>query len=520
MRTFIVKPGDRLGPFGLGDYIGEVLEYLRSHEDFSCVEIFSGSKRDYAGSRDHVEHLDYFFTNDEVFDLLDHGIRLYFEYTSQRLRIIEIYDFTRCKIRCVGETFGGSRNLPSYSKLYAAYGATLPTSIVIPGKEEDLCFPSLFYPGLLGIFPEIGRGKESPHDTDGQVKDTELLSALALRMYVCPCGSDSAKHSLELDAPGETLLEVRAVPAQGILCHFRRSPGKSLRHQTSPVKPGEGFEYETKIRLHESTQDVIAALGNPEEVFRRKDHKGYIMNYFAFGIDIVCTRQHQVSKILLHANDARSRNFGVYIKCHFKVCSSFDDSYQSREINETSTIMHHSKSDDGFSSGTEESQIVVSDFDISVDETERLSAKLSHKSTESTQASSVAGDCPKQESSLVNEFPFQNLDGCSPNDTEFFSMINGEKEDENRICITRLKKMISVNDSTLAIKAAFGYLPQPALHPAEASMPVDGNMRQNALSQLIGYPGVVFEILNDEQSHIEDSRISSVTIFDPNSYNF
>ena len=593
MLTFRVAPGQRLGPFVLGSSIQDVISLLKTNDDFACVQVGRFTPEFLEKREEGV------LRRDVEFDLLDHGIRLIFDVSLQTLRLIEVYDFTRCRIDCSGEAFGGALHLPTYSSLYAVYGATFSSFVRARGKDAK--FPCLFYPGLLIVFPSTEGMRQSARSKSlrepGRADDPELLASTAVRLYICGQGSETPSESLASQVSKSYSRRIMALPGHGI--YFRK---ETQRRSSSVVM----LPSDVQICIRDAVQEVVAQLGEADEIFLLRNSseyeqagaitKGYVLNYFDLGMDIVFSERHSVSKIILHANDLQHRDFGVYKKCNFDVVLPLTDCEDGATAS-FPTLFHQilrsfkemwisNLSQDGRDHFTEldsenrkfeTTEKYVHALDVANGEQEAMNdtqgsdlvgaeaEKASFGSKHSCFSEERAGEqeenvCCKNsknnsneddhhtmmanqvdvppdsdlghhegrsvDASLASAWEARSSDsfgGESVRETIEHSPsrhgVCGDSESINAKDFPAYREL-RVDDPVAVIHDVFGYLPEPALHPAEAAIAC-GTPRiratRNATAYLLGYPGIVFEIVKDSHMTLEEASIASVTVFDAES---
>lgn len=126
--------------------------------------------------------------NDLLLHLVEQGICLVFDAVCQRLRIIEIYDLTKCMFKYNGNVFRSPEIVPTRSHVDACFGATRPPQYDVAQSSFVLSFPGIcFYlpaltstsagsthsgnaTGVIGISGD----EDNSNDTDDDARDVEL----------------------------------------------------------------------------------------------------------------------------------------------------------------------------------------------------------------------------------------------------------------------------------------------------------------------------------------------------------
>ncbi|XP_071957563.1 phagosome assembly factor 1-like [Antedon mediterranea] len=273
---------------------------------------------------------------DLVLNLPQDGIKLRFDSRVQRLKIIEVCDLSKVKLKYCGNHFSSSSVQPTIEKVYATFGATHP-GIYDPTN-------SLFtinFRGLSFHFPV-------PQQIKFETSAIHGLSSLPIpkngSIHVSKIFIFSGSTWNEARPPplppcsfyGNTFCEnVTAVVENGL------TVGLELQLLVEASGFGKGMDSRKNdvnrvVRFGESCQDVMTALGCPSKIFYKSEDKmrihsrrfqrdqrrssDYFFNYFTLGLDILFDAiTHRAKKFILHSNYPGHYHFNIYCRCDFKI---------------------------------------------------------------------------------------------------------------------------------------------------------------------------------------------------------
>ncbi|KAL3858968.1 hypothetical protein ACJMK2_009213 [Sinanodonta woodiana] len=272
---------------------------------------------------------------DLVLNLSQDGIRLIFDSVSQRLKIIEVNNMRKVKLKYCGVHFNTPQVQPTIEQIDQSFGATHPG---VYNSDKQLFV--LNFRGLSFDFPI--ESKFEPRYAYG-------LGSLQFPNGASPVVSRMCIYT------GSSLLETRAPPLP-ITCFHGNCYVDCLevlreKNVTKGLKciiftegngPGKMLEPKKKtieriVRFGDSPNDVISALGCPGKVFYKAEDKmkihspdanklakskfsDYFYNYFTMGMDILFDGStHEVKKFILYSNYPGHYNFNMYYRCDFKI---------------------------------------------------------------------------------------------------------------------------------------------------------------------------------------------------------
>ncbi|XP_039618930.1 UPF0183 protein C16orf70 homolog isoform X2 [Polypterus senegalus] len=265
--------------------------------------------------------------HDLILNLTQDGIKLMFDACNQRLKVIEVYDLSKVKLKYCGVHFNSQAIAPTIEQIDQSFGATHPGVYNAAEHLFHLNFRGLSFSFQLDTWNEAPK-YEIPHGA----------TVKRMHIYTGNCLQDTKAPTMPLACfLGNVYAECVDVLRDGA------GPlGLKLRLLTAGCGPG--VMVDAKVRVLErciyfgdSCQDVLSALGSPHKVFYKSEDKmkihspsphkqvpskcnDYFFNYFTLGVDILFDAiTHLVKKFVLHTNFPGHYNFNIYHRCDFKI---------------------------------------------------------------------------------------------------------------------------------------------------------------------------------------------------------
>ncbi|XP_033626369.1 UPF0183 protein C16orf70 homolog [Asterias rubens] len=272
---------------------------------------------------------------DLVLNLVQDGIRLIFDSHIQRLRVIEVYNLSKVKLKYCGKHFSSPLVQPTIEQVDSSFGATKPA---VYDSQQQLF--SINFRGLSFLFPiaEDAKFEPSVHGL-GSIPLPSKNSVLVSRIYLYTGSSlaDSKRPAIPVSSfCGNVFCElVEGINEEGLPV--------GLKFSLLTDGPGAGKSPESKqrpiirtLQFGDSAQDVISSLGCPSKVFYKSEDKmrihsktfhkdqprtsDYFFNYFTIGVDILFDAvTHCAKKFILHSNYPGHYNFNIYHRCNFEI---------------------------------------------------------------------------------------------------------------------------------------------------------------------------------------------------------
>ncbi|GAM19269.1 hypothetical protein SAMD00019534_024440 [Acytostelium subglobosum LB1] len=270
-----LQPGKSLGDFVLGMTISEALNVIK-HNNVAVINkvdiIFNDSDP---------------LSIDIVLKLVDDGVLLRFAPSSQRLRVIEIFDVSKLALSYRGSIFSNSESIASFVNIYSKFGPSYPGDF---NAKKNVYH--LHYPGLSFSFPI------PPKFNSLYSEGTELPVEL-------PDGSTPvvSKVFVYSGLQMKTPLTVMPSPNEDII-----------------VVPNAGVYFCRRnciLTFKSTPQDVLSELGPPSKIYHKDEDNmkihtykvelspapDYFYNYFHLGIDILFdAKRNTAKKYIFHTN--------------------------------------------------------------------------------------------------------------------------------------------------------------------------------------------------------------------------
>ncbi|XP_037508064.1 phagosome assembly factor 1 isoform X2 [Rhipicephalus sanguineus] len=274
--------------------------------------------------------------SDLVILLSEDGIRLSFDSSSQRLKVIEVTDMSKVKLTYCGSTFCSPEVLPTRQQIDDCFGATHPGEYDASQQMFVLHFRGLSFSFLAD--PKCKLDAALGSSPTGQLPNgsSPLVSRMAIYygnsladtrpppLPLCCFGNQSFLEGLEVLREGDTTLGVRLTLL-------------TEAYETSRLSGPIQKKLTRCVHFGDSVQDVVWALGSPNKVFYKEEDKmkihaqdshrllaarasDYFYNYFTLGMDVLFDAQrHVVKKIVLQSNYPGHFNFQQYYRCPFRL---------------------------------------------------------------------------------------------------------------------------------------------------------------------------------------------------------
>uniref|UniRef100_A0A4W3HY86 Phagosome assembly factor 1 n=1 Tax=Callorhinchus milii TaxID=7868 RepID=A0A4W3HY86_CALMI len=269
-------------------------------------------------------------SHDLILNLTQDGIKLLFDAYNQRLKVIEVYDLSKVKLKYCGVHFNSQAIAPTIEQIDQSFGATHPGVYNAAEQLFHLNFRGLSFSFQLDSWKEAP--KFEPKFAHGLASLQIPHGATVKRMYIYTANSlqDTKAPLMPLSCfYGNVYAETVEILRDAI------GPlGLRLRLLTAGCGPGvladtKMHVFERCVYFGDSCQDVLGALGSPHKVFYKSEDKmkihspsphkqvpskcnDYFFNYFTLGVDVLFdATMHQVKKFVLHTN------YPVVHKLHF-----------------------------------------------------------------------------------------------------------------------------------------------------------------------------------------------------------
>uniref|UniRef100_T1IM16 Uncharacterized protein n=1 Tax=Strigamia maritima TaxID=126957 RepID=T1IM16_STRMM len=284
---------------------------------------------------------------DLVINLSNDGIRLIFDSNVQRLKVIEVYNLNKVKLKYCGIPFNSPEVLPTIEQIDQSFGATHP-GVYDPATQ-------LFTLNFRGLsFAFLIESKFQPRYAHGlaQLPFPNGASPIVSKMDIY--GGNSRADTKAPPLPMSCFYNHTYLDHIDILRENNRTKGLQLHIITEVYVPSKLLELKRQtitrtIRFGDSCEDVTGTLGAPSKVFYKAEDKMKIhspnahklvtsqssdcfFNYFTLGLDILFdAKTHLIKKFILHTNYPGHYNFNMYYRCDFKIVLNTDKHKHSTE---------------------------------------------------------------------------------------------------------------------------------------------------------------------------------------------
>jgi len=291
---------------------------------------------------------------DLILDLADDGLRLIFDPVVQRLKIIEVYDLEKLKLRYCGVHFNTPTTpsiVPSIEQIDASFGATHPG---VYNAEKRIFV--LNFRGLSFTFPIETEFEPRFAGGLGSLPFTTGASPVVTKMCIYAGNNFNETRAPPLPTlcmHGNTYLETLRV-----LRANNRTKGIQLELISDEPGPGKLSEsrrrsFQRSVYFGDSVQDVLSSLGCPTREFFKAEDKmkihspgaylranntcgsDYFFNYFTLGLDVLFDSTHHVKKFVLHTNYPGHYDFNIYHRCDFRLPMTRGEAGDAKTLNVT-----------------------------------------------------------------------------------------------------------------------------------------------------------------------------------------
>jgi hypothetical protein len=277
------------------------------------------------------------FTRDLTITLKNDGIRLIIEPVFQRLKLIEVYDFKNITLKYCETIFSSPDEEANVDKIEKCFGATHPgvydekqKMYLLKWRGVAFCFPAKDSSSVQSTY---AHGLGSLHFANSELP---FLQRMIIFSGSNPSEPKLPEIPLAAYCGNNHLISVTSVEEYGRITGVKYAFVSEDVSPTSNRKPTEPPRFEKIIRLGDTEQSVLAALGAPSKIFYKSDEKMLIQrgpnqvkiddkpdmffNYFTMGSDILIDNvTRRVKKFILHTNIPGHYDFGIYSKCIFEI---------------------------------------------------------------------------------------------------------------------------------------------------------------------------------------------------------
>lgn len=199
-------------------------------------------------------------------ELPENGLRLRFDGADQRLRLIEVLDFSRIALVYKGSELAKDGTTVPYKRIYQLFSASYPGEYMAPISGRHGTYV-VSYPGIAFTFPlqhsAYGPGKDHVQLLGSQAASPATFMAIfegnswpESRDQLFVSAPSGPRNAAITNQPKDALpaeLEMAFIDGTGVLTIYRRAPAQPF-----------------VITLGETTpQDLVTELGPPEATHKR-----------------------------------------------------------------------------------------------------------------------------------------------------------------------------------------------------------------------------------------------------------
>ncbi|CAG8441338.1 1435_t:CDS:2 [Diversispora eburnea] len=338
-----IVPGKSLGWFRLGTSIWDVINFLRKQS-----RVIPSVDLKYTDESP--------VTTDLFLSLSVNGMHLRFDGPTQRLKMIEVYDFSKLRLTYQDSEVSSSKVAPTFLSIYKIFGPTYPGELDSSTNEY-----TLNYPGVSFVFPIPEKHVSlyiSSSDLPLELPDgtSPILSRLYtfhgsnFRTSVVP-SLTRGTNSENVGSRNGEIGEIESVIAElkrGVTINFydRNNSNQISKEILLNVTTAQDllvdigsalrifYKEEDKMRIHSedvSSIDNVDSRVNEKNVLSNgltgSNHEGgaehpidYFYNYFHLGFDVLFDGMtHRCKKIILHGNVPGHYDFQRFKRCPYKI---------------------------------------------------------------------------------------------------------------------------------------------------------------------------------------------------------
>lgn len=325
----------------LGMSLYQVIQILKSNcETIKAVQLIYNDK-------DPI-------SSDYMLKLANDGIILYFDSQNQRLKLIEISDLKKLKLRYYGNYFNNIPVVqPTFEQIIEIFGITSPGVYDNNSSVFLLRFPGLLFTFSIDfrVEPKITHGIQSLHFPAGRAP---LVSKISIYQ------GDSPTNAIAPEIPLICLNKDIFSSKLKVIREGKQTKGLVLKlfmQGTYQLDRETVHESEAEIMFNDSCQDVMSILGTPSSVYYKSEEfnkiglndltnqsltnqqNDYFYNYITLGLDILFNSEtNRATKFILHSNFPCHYNFNSYFMCNFEIPIHIQETNQLFTVTPATTL--------------------------------------------------------------------------------------------------------------------------------------------------------------------------------------
>lgn len=287
---------------------------------------------------------------DYMLNLANDGIILYFDSKKQRLKLIEISDMKKIKLRYYGNYFNNIPAVqPTFDQIIEIFGITSPGVYDNNSSVFLLRFPGLLFSFSIDfrVEPKITHGIQSLQFPAGKAPLVNKISIYK---------GDSPTTAIVPEIPLICLNKDIFTSKVKILREGKQTTGISLElymQGTYEVDKDSLEKSNAEVFFNDSCQDVMSLLGTPSTVYYKSEdlaklnnetpnissYNDYFYNYITLGVAILFNSEsHRIAKFVLHSNFPCHYEFNSYFMCNFELHLTNPETNQTLVVTPATTL--------------------------------------------------------------------------------------------------------------------------------------------------------------------------------------
>jgi hypothetical protein len=264
--TASIIPGRSLGPFALGASTHEVLSLVRQDSKlYSVIDLHHSQSEP--------------LSTPVIITLPENGIRLRFDGADQRLRLIEVLDYSKLRLLYKGseliKTSEGAMPTsgPSFMRVYRLLGPSYPGEYIAPKDRATAGTYVLSWEGVAFNFGLQHSAWMSSKDKE-HVKLLDSASASVatnMALFEGKSWPDARRDLFTAPPNGPRLSALASRPKDNLPPEIDHAYVAGDGRVTLMRAPSAG---DFTITINETTaQDLVTELGSPDAMHRRQEHE-------------------------------------------------------------------------------------------------------------------------------------------------------------------------------------------------------------------------------------------------------
>lgn len=293
-------------------------------------------------------------SSDYMLNLSNDGIILYFDSKNQRLKLIEISDLKKLKLRYYGNYFNNIPAVqPTFDQIIEIFGITSPGFYDNNSSVFLLNFPGLLFTFSIDyrVEPKITHGIQSLQFPAGRAP---LVSKISIYH------GNSPNTAIAPDIPSICLNKDIFGSKMRVLRDGKQTKGILLSLFMQGLYQLDKENFEAQIMFNDTCQDVMSVIGTPNNVYYKSEeldklgindncvslsnlsqYNDYFYNYITLGLDVLFNSDtNRVVKFILHSNFPCHYNFNSYFMCNFEIPITIPETNQTFIVTPMTTLQN------------------------------------------------------------------------------------------------------------------------------------------------------------------------------------